>query len=152
MNKIWSTDYKKVFNMEITKVTWKEEFSVGLTTVDDQHKRFLVIINELGDFIENHTFKENGNRIYFSLIHFADTYLMKEKMLVNSIENIDYSYFREKHSKFIKKLQHFKDEYNTSASEQLCVELYQYLIELYPEYISHYTPSLVNILKEHNVK
>lgn len=138
--------------MEATEIKWNPEYSVGLLVVDEQHKRFLTIINELGKYIENTTCKEKGNQIYFSLVHFADVYLMKEKMLVNSVENLDYSYFREKHNTFIAKLKQFKDEYNESASEHLCIELYKYLTELYPQYISYYTPSLVKILKEHGVK
>ena len=138
--------------MKTAEITWKNEYSVGLSIVDEQHKRFLTIINELGDYIDNTTCKEKGNQIYFSLAHFADTYLMKEKMLVNSVENLDYSYFREKHDIFLAKLKYFKENYNESASKNLCVELYDYLIELYPQYISYYTPSLIKILKEHGVE
>ena len=137
--------------MRFSTIAWKEEYSVGLTDVDDQHKRFLSIINELGEYINNKTYKENGNQIYFALVHFADVYLMKEKMLVNSVADVDYSFFREKHTNFIAKLKQFKENYKETGSEQLCVDLYMYLKELYPEFISYYTPSLVKILKNQKV-
>ena len=134
--------------MDFSKIAWKKEYSVGLSDVDEQHKRFLSIINELGEYINNKAYKENGKKIYFALVHFADVYLMKEKMLVNSVTNVDYSFFREKHTNFIGKIQQFKEEYKESGSEQLCIDLYVYLKEVYPEFISYYTPSLVKILKK----
>jgi hemerythrin len=138
--------------MEQETITWKEEYSVGLTTVDKQHQKFLTILNELGTCIAEGSYKENGKSIFFALLHFADEYLLKEKMLVNSVSDIDYSHFREKHKQFLAKLQLFKNEYNESASEQLFVDLYEYLKQIYPKYISYYTPSLIKILKTYGIK
>ena len=138
--------------MELTAIKWLPEYGVGLKVVDEQHKKFLQIINELGECIEDKTFKEKGNKLYFSLVHFADAYLLKEKMLVNSVKDLDYSYFREKHKQFIAKLEQFKDKFNNADTEQAFVELYDYLKELYPKFIAYFTPSLVKFLKEHGVK
>lgn len=138
--------------MELKTLPWKDDYSVGINTVDEQHKRFLSIINELGKCISDDMCKEKGNQMFFALIHFNDVYLMKEKMLVNSVDNLDYSYFREKHKQFVLKLQVFQNEYNESKSDQLFIDLYEYLKELYPKYISYYTPSLINILKESDIK
>ncbi len=138
--------------METETIAWKSEYSVGLLTADKQHKRFLSIINDLGTCIDEKAFKAKGNQLFYSLLHFADVYIMKEKMLVNSVADLDYSYFREKHKHFIAKLQHFKDEYNEKASEQLFMDLYCYLKEMYPKYLSYYTPSLVKILKESGIE
>ncbi len=138
--------------MEKTAIKWLSEYSVGLETVDEQHRKFLSIVNELGKSIENGTFKEKGNKLYFSLVHFADAYLLKEKMLVNSVKDLDYSYFREKHKQFIAHLEQFKDKFNSDNTEQAFIELYNYLKELYPKFISYYTPSLVKILKENGIK
>ena len=138
--------------MEIDAIPWKSEYSVGLKTVDQQHKRFLTIINELGSCIEEGSHKEKGSQLFFALIHFNDVYLTKEKMLATSVKNLDYSYFREKHKQFVAKLQIFQNEYNESKSEQLFIDLYNYLKEYYPRYISYYTPSLINILKQNGIE
>lgn len=138
--------------MEIEEFAWKAEYGVGLITVDKQHKRFLTILNELGRCIAEDKLDVKGKTIFFSLLQFADEYLLKEKMLVNSIADIDYSHFREKHKQFLAKLHVFKDEYNVSGSDQLFVDLYFYLKGMYPQYISYYTPSLINILKQHGME
>ncbi len=138
--------------MKTTAFQWKDEFSVGLEVVDKQHKQFLKIINDLGDCIAGKDFKEKGHEIFFSLVHFADTYLMKEKMLVNSVDEIDYSFFRQKHKEFLKQLLDFQKDCEAQCSEELYITLYNYLKKTYPEYLSYYTPTLVDILKNNGVK
>jgi hemerythrin-like metal-binding protein len=138
--------------MKTEAFRWKEAYSVGLVSVDKQHEKFLNIINELGDCIAGKTFKENGQQLFFVLLNFADEYLLKEKMLANHIEGLDYSYFREKHNEFLAKLREFKDNYKQDASEQLFIDLYNYLKKLYPEFLSYYTPSLIKILKVNGVE
>jgi hemerythrin len=137
--------------MKTTVLKWKEEFSVGLSSVDKQHQRFLKIINLLGDCIAEKTYKEKGNQIFFALFHFADEYLLKEKMLANSLSKLDYSFFREKHNEFLGKLKYFKDSYTENPTEEVFIGLYNYLKSMYPEYLAHYTPTLVRILKENGI-
>ncbi|MDA3893958.1 MAG: hypothetical protein PF517_20045 [Salinivirgaceae bacterium] len=138
--------------MDVELIAWNNRYSVGLLTVDKQHKRFLTIINELGECISQKLIKEKGKLLFFALLHFMEEYLYKEKMLANSIDNVDYSCFREKHKQFAAKIRNFKDEYVESGSEQKFVDLYNYLKEFYPQFISYYTPSLIKILKEKGIE
>lgn len=138
--------------MEIGLVNWKPEYSVGLVSVDKQHKRFISIINELGASIAEHTLNQKGKQIFFSLLHFTEEFLHKEKILANRIEALDYSYFRDKHKHFLAKIKSFKDDYIETADEAKFVELYEYLKDNYNEFISCYTPSLVNILRSKGIE
>jgi len=138
--------------MKKENISWKSEYSVGLAAVDTQHQRLLEIINDLGECIQQETYDEKGKQIFFSLIHFADTYLSQETMLANSVSDLDYSFFRDKHKKLLSKIQVFNDGFNGSANHQLYKDLHNYLTDMYPQYIAYYTPSLVNILKENGVK
>ena len=133
-------------------VEWKEEYGVGLSEVDNQHRRFLEIINNLGECINQKTYKEKGAEIFFSLVHFADQYLLREKMLVNEVKGIDYSFFRQKHQEFLDQLHEFQTLCKENCSEMLYIDLYNYLKRMYPEYLSYYTPSLVKILKASGVR
>lgn len=137
--------------MKTDIINWKEEYSVGLQTVDNQHKKFLGIINELGNSISAKNHAAKSNQLFFSLINFAHEYLFKEKILVNSVNNLDYSFFREKHNEFLNKLQYFREKYEQEESLEVFNELYVYLKNLYPEFLSYYTPSLVAILKQNGV-
>lgn len=138
--------------MEMELLTWKQEYSVGLITVDKQHKRFLSIINELGTSIAENTLQEKGKQIFFSLLHFTEEFLQKEKIMANSIQHLDYSFFREKHQQFLTNIKLFKDQYIENNNEQRFVELYGYLKNSYAEFISYYTPSLISILKAKGVE
>ncbi len=127
---------------------WNESYSVGLKKVDEQHKEFLRIINELGDCIANKQFNKIRNEVYFSLLDFAHRYLLDEKILSNSVAEIDYSYFKEKHKEFMEKLEAFQVDCEKKCTELLFINLFNYLKYTYPDYISHYTPTLVKKLKE----
>ncbi|MCK9205867.1 MAG: hypothetical protein M0P66_02040 [Salinivirgaceae bacterium] len=137
--------------MKTEAFKWKDEYSVGLQSVDKQHQRFLEIINQLGDCIAEKTYKENAQHLFFVLLHFADEYLLKEKMLVTSLSELDYSFFREKHKEFLSKLQYFKENYSEANAEAVLINLYTYLKNMYPEYRAHYTPTLIKILKENGI-
>lgn len=137
--------------MKTSAFQWKEEFSVGLEKVDNQHKEFLRIINELGDSIANRTYYEKRTEIFVSLVDFAHRHLLGEKILANSVEDLDYSYYRQKHKEFSTKLISFQESCQKDCSEQLFIDLYNYLKKTYPEYISHYTPSLIKILRENDI-
>ena len=137
--------------MESDILNWKEEYSVGLETVDNQHKKFLGIINELGSCLEKQACSVNGHQMFFSLLHFADTFLLKEKMLVNAVNDLDYSFFREKHAEFLQKLEDFQAKYDKENPREVFSELHLFLKQQFPVFLSCYTPSLVSILKEHGV-
>ncbi len=131
---------------------WKEEFSVGLKKVDQQHQEFLRIINNLGDCIANKSYNEKRTEIFMSLVNFSHRYLLDEKIMVNVIPELDYSYFRQKHKEFSGKLDAFQTECQKDCSENLFIGMYNYLKKSYPDYLSHYTPSLVKILKDSGVE
>lgn len=137
--------------MESSEFKWKKEYSVGINAVDQQHKRYIKIINDLKACIADKSFEKRGYEIFFSLVHFADNYLFKEKMLVNTIEGVDYSFFRCKHKEFLNLLIDFQKECEKHCSEQLFVKLYKYLISAYPDFLSYYTPTLVKILKSNGL-
>ncbi len=130
---------------------WEDSYSVGLETVDKQHKEFLRIINELGNCIAQKEHTKIKTEIYFSLVNFAHKYILEEKILANEVDNLDYSYFRQKHKEFMQKLQEFQDGCQQNCNEALFVELHNYLKQTYPDYLAHYTPTLVQKLKASGV-
>ena len=44
---------------------WKDEYTVNITVIDEQHKKFLNIINELKVIINNNSCKEKVYEIFF---------------------------------------------------------------------------------------
>jgi hemerythrin-like metal-binding protein len=124
---------------------------VGLQIADNQHEKFLEIIRELGGFLKQNENPEKGSAFFFSLIHFAENYILKEKMLVNSVETLDYSYFREKHTDFLDELNRYQKAFRQGNKAEVLESLYAFLKMVYPQFIKYYTPSLVEMLKNQGV-
>jgi hypothetical protein len=68
------------------------------------------------------------------------------------LSELDYSFFREKHNEFLGKVKYFKNSYFENPSEEVFIELYVFLKGMYPEYLAHYTPTLIKILKDNGIK
>lgn len=65
------------------KMTWKEEFSVGNRTLDDQHKKIIDMINEVRNISPDSKLEQVSEvvdkMLNYSLVHFeAEEKLMKE--------------------------------------------------------------------------
>jgi hemerythrin len=50
---------ERFVKVEIETYTWSNKYKIGVTEVDDQHKRIFEAINELGDFLNNPDKTEN---------------------------------------------------------------------------------------------
>lgn len=137
--------------MEENKLVWNDNLSVGLELADRQHRKFSEIIEDLGVFIRSNQDASLGSTFFFRLIHFADDYLLKEKMLVNEVESIDYSYFREKHLDFLRELTRYQKAFEQGNKIQVLESLYAYLNMIFPQFIGYYTPSLVQLLKQKGI-
>ena len=51
---------------------WKEEYTVNIKVIDDQHKKFLEIINELKIIINSKSCKNEVSNVFFQLAYLID--------------------------------------------------------------------------------
>lgn len=59
--------------------SWKEEYSVGVKLIDEQHKRFFSIINRLDDVIRLGGKREDTVRILTDLVSYANYHFAVEE-------------------------------------------------------------------------
>ena len=58
---------------------WKEEYTVKITVIDEQHKKFLEIINELKIIINSNSCEKEVSGVFFQLAYLIDHYFIKEE-------------------------------------------------------------------------
>jgi len=106
---------------EKNKLTWKEnEYSVGHTEMDDQHRMIFSIINELFS-------NENGNtkskiQVLTELIDYSNVHFSSEEEMLNDIsyeERFDHALL---HDEYNKRLVYFLDHIDDVDIE----EIYEY--------------------------
>ena len=88
--------------------TWKEEYNTGVKFIDEQHKYFLNIIEDLQAYLDGGVCMESASKIFFSLVHYAEHYLIQEEIYFKDYHFPSTSEHKELHAAFIKRVIQFK--------------------------------------------
>ena len=97
------------------KIEWDDSFSVGVVAIDEQHRRWIEIINELHDSIMDREISaETTNRILHEMIEYANFHFAFEEDYMEKINYIDLKKHHYQHE-FFSKNQLFRFE-KTSLS------------------------------------
>ncbi len=129
---------------------WKEEYTVDISVIDDQHKKFLDIINQLKIIINSNTCKEKVSDIFFQLAYLIDYYFIKEEIYFNDLKYPNFELHKAEHNKFINRIIQFQKDVENNKPD-LCLEIYQFLEEWFDEHILKYDKEAVEYFKARGV-
>ena len=92
-------------------IKWNDSLSLGIQDIDDQHKKFLEIINDLLTAMHNKKSKEIQSEIIDKLIGYAFYHFSKEERYFSK-SNYPYAEEHKKeHETFVDKIIQFKKDY-----------------------------------------
>jgi hemerythrin-like metal-binding protein len=97
--------------MSTQKLIWEEKYSVGVTEIDDQHKRMFTIINELLEAINSNTTGEHLGHIIDGLINYKKFHFATEEKYFKEFNYDETEQHIAKHHEFNDKLMAMKAEY-----------------------------------------
>ena len=129
---------------------WKDEYTVKITVIDDQHKKFLNIINELKVIINSNSCKEKVSDIFFQLAYLIDHYFIKEEIYFKDLKYPNFEHHKAEHNKFIERTIQFQKDVE-DKKPNLCLEIYQYLENWFDEHILKYDKEAVEYLRARGV-
>lgn len=129
---------------------WKEEYTVNISVIDEQHKKFLNIINELKVIINNGSCKERVSEIFFQLAYLIDHYFIKEEIYFSNLKYPNFDQHKIEHNSFIDRIIQFQKDLENKKPE-LCLEIYHYLENWFDEHILKYDKEAVEYLKNKGV-
>ena len=69
-------------------LVWKDEYSVGIEAMDDDHKKLLNLINQLQTAVHYYTGKEFEEKALDELVDYTKTHFKREELL---LEENDYA-------------------------------------------------------------
>ena len=103
---------------EIPKICciWRDEYSVNIPPIDDQHKTLLKLICEMADSIRNGEEMKNPELILDELVSYAEFHLKYEENLLEKYRYPELLVYKRSHKDFGDKIEHFK---NTPKDERL---------------------------------
>lgn len=127
--------------------TWKEEYNTGVNFIDEQHKYFLNIIKDLQEYIEKGVCMDSASKIFFSLVHYAEHYLIQEEIYFKDYHFPSTSEHMEYHAAFIKRVIQFKTDYEKDIN-LTCQTMQEYLVHWFENHILKYDKEAIDYLRE----
>ncbi len=110
--------------MEIVK--WTEEYSVGITEIDNQHKGLVILINELFTLMTEGKAKDNLNEIFEHLTDYTKKHFFSEETMLFKYAYPEFEQHKLEHLKFIEKLNSFKSDFN-KGKVTISIEILNFL-------------------------
>jgi len=101
--------YKKVENKQY--VEWKDEYSVGIDSIDQQHKKLLNLINQLQTAVHHSTGEEFEREALDALVDYTRTHFSYEEGLMEDNGYPDFEPHKEQHKAMVKEVEKVLAEY-----------------------------------------
>lgn len=127
-------------------VQWKDEYNVDIKFLDEQHKKFLDILNQLKTVISGKSCQEDTADVFFALANFAEHHFIQEEIYLKDYQYPGLSQHKESHNQFIQRLVKFQEDYNANKPN-VCEEMHDYLLDWFENHILQYDLDAVNFLK-----
>lgn len=126
-------------------VKWQESYSVGIDTIDHDHKKLLGLINQLQTAAHYKTDDEMIEDVLNQLVDYTKYHFSREEEMMQSCEYPDYAEHKQQHDEMIAQVSKYIDEYRidkTRTIEDVAIYLKTWLVSHINGTDQKYTPYL----------
>lgn len=126
-------------------VTWQDSYSVGIESIDTDHKKLLGLINQLQSAAHYKTDDQMIEDILNQLIDYTKYHFTREEGMMQDCEYPDFEAHKQQHEDMIKQVTKYIDEYRvdkTRTIEEVAVYLKTWLVNHINGTDQKYTPYL----------
>jgi len=109
--------YKKT--EQTTKIQWKDEYSVGITHIDQDHKKLINLLNQFTVAYDHAMSEEFEKKALEELIAYTQYHFEREEKLMSDNDYPDFEAHKAKHQEMIKQVSTFVDLYNEKGHDAL---------------------------------
>ncbi len=132
-------------------VLWNESYSVGVDTIDSQHKKLIELLNRLYESFIDQSVGQKLEEVINELVDYTNYHFNTEEELFEQVGYSQKEEHIEEHQKFVKELDGFKkdlQEKKSSLTFQLMNFLRNWLINHIAlsdqAYVSHFRTKGIN--------
>jgi len=114
-----------------SSVDWKDEYSVGIESIDQQHKKLINLINMLQTTVDYSTGEEFERECLAAVVDYTKTHFVYEEGLMSKYGYPDFEAHKAQHQKMIDKVNDLLADYEDhpeSAMKEALDFLKQWLI------------------------
>jgi hemerythrin-like metal-binding protein len=131
-------------------IIWKDQYSVGIDKIDDQHKKLIKILNELYELFMEKTAEQNLIKILDQLMDYTHYHFLNEEQLFVESGYYDSAQHKKIHDKFKKEVVSLIDEVKegkTRVTYKLMTFLNNWLLKHIQEEDQRYAEHVQKYLK-----
>lgn len=124
---------------------WKDEYSVGIESLDNDHRKLLNLINNLQTAVHYHTGDEFEKKALHEVIDYTKYHFEREEKMMEDAGYEDLEAHKQQHIDMIKKIDGFVQEYEKhgyAALEDVALFLKRWLVEHINGTDQEYSPLL----------
>lgn len=130
---------------------WKKEYEMDIKIIDDQHRHFVDLINELYESILEEQLEEKLGSIFDGLIEHATNHFSTEEKYFDLFQYEGSEEHKQKHREIKDKILMFKSQFKENKMK-LSFELIDFLEDWLVDHLSNLDRKYVPCFHEHGLK
>jgi hemerythrin len=109
--------YKK--SAESNQIEWKDEYSVGITHIDEDHKKLITLLNQFTVAYDHDMSEKFEKEALEALIDYTKYHFEREEEMMRDNDYPDFIAHQAKHKEMIEQVNKFVDLYNEKGHDAL---------------------------------
>jgi len=119
----------------VTVIEWSDEYSVGIASIDDQHKKLVALINQLNTAMAAGEAASKLAEIFRGLAEYTQVHFAYEESLFDQFGYPQSETHIKQHRWLIQRIQQFKEEFGQAPSGAIGLELMQFMTNWLTDHI-----------------
>lgn len=115
-------------------INWNDSFSVNVAEIDQQHKKLVTMINELGDAMKQRKAKDVMGKIVNDMISYASTHFKTEEKYFDQFGYPETDRHKKEHTSFVQRVSDFKKGFE-NGKISLSIEVMDFLCDWLQDHI-----------------
>lgn len=113
---------------------WEASKNTGFESLDHHHKKFVDVINNLVDILNDKKEESEVLDIFHKLLYYAEIYFIDEELAYQKSDYKELKRHQEEHKDFIAEISKFRKEFKAN-DKTVCVRMMKYLDIWYKNHI-----------------
>ena len=133
-------------------IEWSEEYSVGIEEIDNQHQKWISIVNELHDSIMEARGISSLKELIREMEEYTDFHFSAEEQLMKEKDYPEMEYHLTQHQQFKQMLKNLEEDFEEEgATRALSTSINTYLINWLINHIQKVDVEFGGFLKEKGI-
>lgn len=131
-------------------IKWDNSLSVGILSIDNQHKKLIKIINGLSSAMKERKGKEILNKTICELVSYTEVHFKYEEDYFDKYVYKETISHKDEHKKFVKQISEFKNDFE-SGKLSLSIDVMSFLSSWLRNHIKGTDQKYTQFFKDNNI-